>query len=215
MQLKFRENTLDEYIWKEQSSYLNKLILDKNDIWLDAGVNIGCFAISIAEKVCQVIAFEPDKENFELLKENVKISSFKNIEFQNFAIVGNDDKTRDFFLNTKKNKGSHSFLVKRGRDKVIVDCKNINQILKERKINKIKMDVEGAEYEILKVIEDFSKIEFLILEFHFNALKDKNHTKYFEIVELLKKNFNIVECKNDPGKSWNTLIVAKKNEDSK
>lgn len=198
-----RENTLDDFVIKEMPQYRKRIILTKDDIWLDAGGNIGAFSNEFNEEVKQIISFEPDKENFELMVRNTK--DLKNVINNNLALVGNNDKERSFFLNVKRNKGTHSFLVKRGRDKVTVNCVNINEVIKKYNINKIKMDVEGAEYELIKVI-NFTNITEIVLEFHFSMLKDKDHSKFDEIIEILESNFNKVIRKEKIGGDWTTLI---------
>jgi hypothetical protein len=122
----------------------------------------------------------------------------------NKALVGTNDVTRDFYINRLKNKGTHSFLVKRGRMKTIVKCENINDILKKYQINVIKMDVEGSEYELLNNMK-FTNIDELVFEYHFLVLK---HEKYFELIKKLEYIFKYVEYKKDPKKCWTTLIYC-------
>jgi len=204
--MKTRENTLDKYVIGEMTQYTNRITLEKKDNWLDAGANIGAFANIIADKVNKVICYEPDTDNFELLKENTL--NYQNVVCEQKALVNNSDISRDFFLNIKKNKGAHSFLVKRGRDKVSVNCQNINEVITKYKINKIKMDVEGAEEELLSNL-NFKNINELIMEYHFVTLKDMNHEKYFKLIEKLKTKFKEVVYKDKINKNWTTLIYCK------
>jgi len=204
---------IDEYVLKEIKYYNKKITLDKNDHWLDIGTHIGSFALSIYKDVKMIFCFEPEKENYVLLKKNVELNKIKNIKTHNMAVVGNDDDERSFFINTKKNTGGHSFYIKRGRQELKTKCININNILKTYKINKIKMDCEGAEYEIIKNIDQelLNGIEELIFEYHFNVLKDHpEHEKYFEIIEILKKNFSEVEYLENVKKHWHTIVYAKR-----
>ena len=210
--LKFyiRENTLDDFVIRETKSYLKKITLDKNDIWLDAGSNIGAFAMRISNQVNKIIALEPCPENFSIIKKNLKINNIKNVISIKKAIVGNNDKIRDFFLNNKTNKGTHSFLVKRGRNKIAVNCININELIKKYNINKIKIDVEGAEEEIIFAINDFTNIIEIIAEFHIAVLRDKKHIKYHNFIShLTNNNFN-VDFKDNPKGAWTAIIYAKK-----
>jgi len=202
-----REGTLDDFIVKEVKSYLNKFKEFKDtDVVLDLWGNIWAFTALIAPKVSKVITFEPDEENFSLLLNNTK--EFNNVIPLKEAVVWNDDTTRSFFLNTKTNKGSHSFLVQRWRDEVTVSCVNFNTILEEYKPNKIKMDIEGWEYELLTTAIDLSFIDEIVIEYHFNALRDKDKTKYKEVIEILKNHFKNVEYKEDTKKAWCTIITA-------
>ncbi len=202
-----RPGTLDEYIFKEVAGYSKYVTFEEGDRWLDAGANIGAFSAMISPIVELVAAFEPDVDNFGLLSMNAPMG---NVHRENYALVGNTDTERTFYLNTKKNKGAHSLLKKRGRDAVTVACSNINDALDKYSINKIKMDVEGAEDELLYAIRDWSNIKEIVLEFHLAMLGDKDHSKYFKAVALLKENFTTVRAPENPKKNWHVTISAKK-----
>ena len=208
-----RENTLDEFVLKEQKGYFNKITLTKEDVWLDAGANIGCFSTLISNKVKSIISYEPEEENFKLLNLQITNNRIKNVSIKRKLIVGNKDFVRSFFINEKKNKGTHSLLVKRGRTKIDCYCVNINDILEADKINKIKLDVEGAEWEILNNIKckNWESIKEIILEFHFNMLKDHpKHEKYNQIINLLKSHFSYVNYNENIKKHWTTIVHARK-----
>lgn len=205
-----REDTLDEYVINENlksNSYLKKINLESKDIWLDLGANIGAFAISIAKRVKNVYCFEPERENFEIMKVNIKENKIDNVEIFMKVVVDDYKDTTDFYLNKKKNKGAHSILIKRGREKINVPCCNINSLITNYNINKIKMDIEGYEYFIIKNIDCWELIDEIILEFHLNVLKKE---KYKEIVEILKTKFDVVDYKEDIKKNWTTIIYCKK-----
>jgi FkbM family methyltransferase len=203
-----RENTLDQFVINE-SDY-ERCDFQKEDIWLDAGGNIGAFACKYAKKVKQIISYEPDLTNFTNLKANLILNEIENCLTFNDCIVENEDEKRKFYLNNKKNKGTHSLHVVRGREEVEVSCVNINKIISEFDINKIKMDVEGSEYDLLKVL-NFENIKEIILEYHFNVLRDIEHkTKYYELIDILKNNNFQVDYRDDLKKSWTTIIYAKK-----
>jgi FkbM family methyltransferase len=170
---------------KGYSRYLN---LTKDDVWLDIGGHIGTFSIDTADKVKQIYTFEPVNDNFDLLERNVAENGVKNIKTFNKAIVGNDDEERTFYLDNAGNSGGHSLIAAQNPIKIKVECENINKVLYRNSVNKIKLDCEGAEYEILKAM-DFSKIDEMIMEFHFNLL---GLVKYQEIMDLLGKSFKVV-----------------------
>lgn len=204
--MKIRKNTLDNFVISEQNGYLKKVSLEKDDIWLDAGANIGATAVKFSDKVNSIFCFEPENDNFELLISNTK--EFNNISCFKYALIENQDKERNFFVNKKKNKGIHGFYAQRGRDKVIVKCKNINDIIRSLNINKIKMDVEGSEYELIKIM-DFSNIKEFIFEFHFLYLKDiKTKEKFKEILKIVKSNFKNVNHKSleKINNNWTTVV---------
>lgn len=208
-----RPDTLDEYVCKEvltQGCYIKKVKpITKNDVWLDAGANIGVFSLQIAPFVKKVYAFEPNAANALLARTNLIMNGITNVVLEETALVANSDKERILYLNTQKNKGSHSFHVKRGREVEKVQCTDINRVISDYGINKIKMDVEGAEIELIPAI-NFKNIDELIMEFHFAALKDKDSSIYRSIIKKLEKEFSIVEYNGSPKKAWTTLIHAVK-----
>lgn len=202
-----RENTLDQFIINE-NSYKNCLF-KKSDNWLDIGGNIGAFCIKYADKVNKIVSYEPDEANYNILNDNILLNNIHNVVTFKKAVVGTDCKTVDFYINTKKNNGTHSMYVKNGRIKTTVDAQNINNCISENNINKLKIDCEGAEYEILKNINDYSVIEEIILEFHFNVLKDHpKHLMYSEIYTMLNKYYKTVIGKrpNEINKNWTCIL---------
>lgn len=205
-----REDSLDEYVVRE--SCYNKCNFNKEDVWLDIGGNIGAFAVNYSDKVCAIISYEPDKENIELFKKNIEFNKVNNSILVEKAVIDNFDTEVEFFLNVKKNKGAHSMFVKRGRQKVVVPSININEVLKEVQPNKIKMDVEGGEYQLIKAIEDWGNIEEFIFEYHISILRDSNGLKLKELYGILNNNFSYVNGKghDNLGKNWITIIHCKK-----
>lgn len=204
-----RDGTCDNDIIHE-NSYHNKIMLNTNDIWLDAGANIGGFVLMVCDEVKKVICYEPDKSNFKLLEKVIKLNKVDNTLLFREALVSNLDKRRSFYLNTKHNMAIHSLIPLNGRKMVGVDCANINTVLDKYHINNIKMDVEGGEYELIRCIKDWSNIKQIILEYHFITLHDKDYKKYFELVNLLKKEFVSVKYTENPGKNWATLVYARR-----
>jgi len=181
-----RNWTKDKAIVEEVKWYLNQITLDSEDVFLDLWGNIWSFSVLIADRVKSVYAYEPEPENFGILMKN--INKLINVVAYNFAVVWNNDRIRTFYVNDGMNKGRHSLVVKFDK-KIKVPCVNINDIIEEHGVNKIKMDIEWWEYELLKSITDFSQIDEIILEYHFTYLQDEDRSKFKEILSILKNNF--------------------------
>jgi len=188
-----RPDTLDHFVIRENfgsKQYLKYIghHLDAEDVWIDAGAHIGAFAVSIAEVVNKIVCFEPRRDNFGLLKKNIRINKLKNVTVINAALVGNNDITRDIFSHEGKNTGSHSFMPIRGRYANAVRCVNFDAMLREHGANKIKMDIEGAEYELLYATKMWKHIDEIIMEFHPEQLHDKDLSMFRHVLALLEKN---------------------------
>ncbi len=211
-----RKDTLDEYVIKEARAYGKRVEFRSKDVWLDAGANIGAFACRAAKKVSQVIAIEPAPDNLEVLEANIELQGLDNIVVIPKALVGDDSKRVDLYLNQAKNPGSHSQFVQRGREVIHVPAININKVIRKYDITKFKMDVEGAEYSLIMGIktELWSELSEFVLEYHFAALKDKDHKMFKKLMSKLTKegfNFNGHGPKwNDGMKNWHTLLDGAK-----
>lgn len=209
-----REGTSDEFVVSEVfSGEYNKLNINSDDIVVDFGLNIGMFTVFALNKGAKLVhSYEPDKDNFALAQKNVAMNisdSFRYV-LHNEAVVGNDDKTRDFSINLKKNKGAHSLVAKRGRDTVTVDCVNINHVFNSVKPTVVKMDIEGGELECLPAVQDWSGIREFIMEFHHAHLNDlKTHEKYNETLDLLRTHFSSVEARADTKGAWVNIVYCK------
>ena len=168
-----------------------------------------CWALIKGAK--HVFGYEPEIQNFKIATHNININKWnEKSTLKNLAVIGNDDKERFFYFNVKRNKALHSLFNKRGRDTIVVQCANINSILKECKPNVIKIDCEGCEYELIKSIKSFKGIREMIIEFHHSELNDKTHEKYKEVTSLLKTKFAHVTYNDNPKGAWVTLIYCKR-----
>lgn len=211
-QFSVREGTLD---WENVDEVLNghwdRCDFRSTDRWLDAGGNIGTFCISIAPKVEFVASYEASEDNFRLLCRNLVLNDVQNVVPYWFALVGNDDVERPFYLEPRKNKGTHS-LFKRERHFVErrTPCFNINRALVQHRINCIEMDVEGAELELVYAIDDWSSIRQLYLEYHNYVLRDDSYTKLGELIVYLQERFDTVELDDRPSHRLWRLLVARK-----
>lgn len=209
-----REGTSDEFVVSEVfSGEYNKLNIKSDDIVIDFGLNIGMFTVFALNKGAKLVhSYEPDKDNFALAQKNVAMNisdSFRYV-LHNEAVIGNDDKTREFSINLKKNKGAHSLVAKRGRDTVKVDCVNINHVFNSVKPTVVKMDIEGGELECLPAVQDWSGIREFIMEFHHAHLNDlKTHEKYNDTLDLLRTHFSSVEARADTKGAWVNIVYCK------
>lgn len=205
-----REDTLDEWILNEVTNlqcYFYKLNLTPNDILLDIGMNAGYITL-ISSGLCkEVIGYEPETDNFNLAKRNMELNKIKNAIIINRAIVGDKTKTRRLFINTKKNRGTHTFVETWGRKIQTVRCDNINTVLKKYSPTKIKMDCEGAEAEIIKGIKSFANVKAIAIEYHRRLLNDKDNIIYDMIISKLGEHFNKLKYPFN-AKGWTSMIYG-------
>jgi FkbM family methyltransferase len=161
---------------------------------LDIGANIGYYTLIAAKLVGprgKVYAFEPDPDNFVLLKKNVETNGYTNVVLVNQAV---SDKTRTakLFLN-KTNKGDHRLYdSKDGRPSISVQTVKLDDFFKklDKKIHFIKMDIQGSEARALNGMKALIRRNSslgLVTEFSPGSLKlnGQNPRKYLETLGQL------------------------------
>jgi len=142
------------FIEKFETELIEK-VLRKGDTFLDIGANLGYYTL-IAAKIVgnegKVFAFEPESNNFALLKRNVEMNGFKNIVLVNKAISNKSGKAKLFLSKERNVFGGHSlynneWLNAKENDFVTVDIITLDEFFKDYDgdIDIIKMDIEGAE----------------------------------------------------------------------
>jgi len=181
------------------------------DIFFDVGAHHG-ETIKIYTKnfdIKNMYCFEASSTNFLNLKKKINRIKFKetNLILENYALGANKANTQmkqmiesssstinEINLDSKYFKKKKKLLLRSKNDNFFKMI-NVQQItlkdyMIEKNINKIdflKIDTEGYEFEILKGADNFlEKIQFLILEHHYHDMIKKNY-KYQDINNLLKK----------------------------
>ena len=199
-----RPNTLDEYIFKEIKSSYSCLDIQESDIILDIGANIGAFSKYAMEKgAFRVYAYEPEPDNYELLVINTGGAGHI-LRFQR-AVVGTDQTEIELYINSKKNKGLHMTREVRGRDSISVKAENFCKIIDKLKPNKIKIDVEGAEYGFMPIeFPDF--VDRIVMELHFQYNKEWRPLAIKMHENMLKQGFSVIKEPQFKGKNWTTLV---------
>jgi len=121
----------------------------KGNVVLDLGANIGYYTLIFAKLVGEegrVYAFEPDPDNFTLLKKNVEVNGYRNVVLVQRAIANKTSKMNLYL--SADNKGDHRIYDPNERRKVIeIEAIKLDDYF--RKYNGcpdfIKMDIQGAE----------------------------------------------------------------------
>ena len=131
--------------------------LKTGDVFYDIGANVGFFSIIAAKLVGQggkVYAFEPGSENAKSIRHNGELNNFNQIEVIEKA-VSNTSGTGEFLL--AKYSGGHALATADAppdlAGKVTVDLVSIDDLIASGQIeppNFVKIDVEGAELDVLK-----------------------------------------------------------------
>lgn len=137
---------------------LRKYFNISEGIFIDIGANIGKFSIIMGKKIDnkgKVLAIEPHPDNFKILQRNIELNNLKNVTALNLA-CSNKKGNLQLFLD-EDGTGGHSTIkskkTKTGNNKIWVRAETLDSIIKKEKIKKvdlIKIDVEGAEANVLR-----------------------------------------------------------------
>jgi FkbM family methyltransferase len=158
-----------------------KLNLEEKATIIDCGANIGLSIIYLKKQnpSARIIAFEPDEKNFTLLKKNVQSFGLADVEIKKEA-VWIDNTVLNF-----SNEGSMSSKVDLTSQGTKVKAIRLKDLLHE-KVGFLKLDIEGAEYLVLKDIEDeLGNVENMFLEYHG---KFEQNNELCEILDIVKRS---------------------------
>ena len=194
----------------DESEVLKK-ILKPGMIFVDVGANIGYFSLIAAKLIGdsgEVFAFEPDKNNFSLLQKNINVNGYKNITAIKKAV---SDKvgTAKFYLE-KENLCAHSLTPKINCDFIEIEMISLDEYFKDKKINVVKIDVEGMEPAVLSGMEKLIKANesmAIITEYYPKAILNAGYSPKDYLESLKKKGFRLVNFGNQNGKLVNILCL--------
>ena len=173
--LKTYQEIFVEEIYKFETNKTHPVILD-------CGANIGISTIYFKTIYPNAIvhAFEPDANLFEILSNNIHTNGFKQVELHQ-AAIWTEHTTLSF-----DNKGSEaSHIDNTGQSANKVEAIKLSTILSNLDaVDFLKMDIEGAEYEVVKDCAPYlHKIENFFLEYHGKASDTQKLNELLKLVE--------------------------------
>ena len=142
---------------------------------VDVGANIGVFSLYAARAGSKrVDAYEPNQASFSVLARNVVENQFENrILTHRFAVTGKDGQMVKF---PKASNPTNAILTSdRGEPFELVPTTTLEAIVKSTgRIDLLKMDCEGVEYEILynTSASSFEQIGSIFLEYHNDKVEE-------------------------------------------
>jgi FkbM family methyltransferase len=129
----------------------------RGEILVDIGAHIGKYTLTAAKAVGNegmVVAIEPHPVNYQALQRNIGLNKLENAIAFNLAAWNTDCKLKLF---TGDAAGHHSVKVNRRIGWIEVKARVTDRVLKELHLDRvdwIKIDVEGAEREVLCGLEE-------------------------------------------------------------
>ncbi|MBW6474942.1 MAG: FkbM family methyltransferase [Anaerolineaceae bacterium] len=154
--------TLDE-IWGNQiyKFHANREV----PFIIDCGANIGLSVIywKFLYPKANIIAFEPDPKILELLRKNIDAFGLDNIEIRPCAVWSSNT-----ILCFKSDNSVGGKLVDHmnGSKLINVNTFRLRDLLNQQ-VDMLKIDIEGAEYEVLMdCYENLVNVDYIFIEYH-------------------------------------------------
>ena len=198
-----------------ENEIIEKFHPKTGEIVIDVGAHYGRYTIIAAKRVGpkgKVVAIEADPKNLEILNKNIKLNKLNNnVITCNYAVHSKETKIKLYTPEEASGRTIYNTIMSERishEEKFIeVNANTLDSILEENgikheKVDWIKIDVEGAELEVLKgahKILSESKNIILLVEIHSLNLY-KSIVKYLEIY-----NFKIEFEKGDG--EWRHIIA--------
>ncbi len=194
-------------VWSVKETFLDKFYekhgTKVNDGWVvvDVGAAIGEFTLFAACNFPnnRVLGFEPFPQSFALLNENLALNGVKNVSVYNEAIWSSNGR-----LTLDLTPGEPLQLISQDEEKTSAESLHVPAYTLEKvmareglpQIDLLKMDCEGAEFEILLNChaETLSKIKRIVMEYHDGY--EKHH--HAELVTFLQSAGYQVKVKINP-----------------
>lgn len=134
---------------------------------VDAGANIGCTSLLYANRWpdAAILAIEPDPDNFRLLSQN--LDAYPNVTVLRGALWSRDGTLRI----QNPNDASWAIRVGDNGEGDVVDAYTLQTLMQRSgrlEIDVLKLDVEGAEREILSQGSDrwIDQVKMMLVELH-------------------------------------------------
>jgi FkbM family methyltransferase len=170
----------------------------EGDVVIDIGAHIGRYTIIASKRVGangKVVAIEANPSNFEMLNRNIKLNQLTNVISLNNAVYSKETKIKLYLPGEELGHTTYNTVMSdraRTEDKFVeVSANTLDYLLQLNEItdvNWVKIDVEGAEFEVLKGASNVlskSKDIALLIEVH-------GKDTYEPIIESLRSyNFKI------------------------
>jgi FkbM family methyltransferase len=196
---KVRVNTSDALmiweVWKAKVYDDVRIPILEGDVVVDIGAHIGAFAVRAARQAHRgkVYSYEAARSTYLMLEKNRKLNSLENLSIENSAV---SNRRGEMHLYMPAN---NSILGSLRQDtsgfKEMVQAITFSDIIAEHALERVdflKIDVEGAEFDILFACSDeiFAKIQRMVIEYHEFEGDKRSHQ---DLVNLLdSQGFKVV-----------------------
>jgi len=171
----------------------------KFPVAVDIGANVGGFCVHAHKYFDKIYAFEPLVENYVILEKVLSLFGVENVEAYNNAIHSESHKKLKLRVSSNRKSGSvtcaeidNADLEKTysdlGQECETISLNDIFDTLEIDRIDYLKIDCEGSEYEILENFNNYEKVTMIALELH----GTQNVSRKKKLLQSLEKYYNFV-----------------------
>lgn len=187
---------------------------DRSGVLIDIGAGIGDFAVHFAKRCpsWRILAYEPWDESITLLEKNIHLNRIEGITWVNAAVSSKPGAASLLpgpwgpvsATTVPTNDGTQ-------RNQKEVECRGFDGIVSSIEPEceiRIKMDCEGAEFDILlnASSESLQRIAVIVLEYH----DDLTPHAHEELKERLEASGFEVEERKSPAQAYRGLLIAQR-----
>ncbi len=197
---------------QEYFPYFNVL---PGDTVVDVGANIGSFSVFVAhrEPTAKIVCVEPVQANFAILEKNIAENALTNITPVRAAIADHPGTLTIYHGKGTLHASGSAYAIDAtdAGDKEEVPSMTLGALLDAHGIGHVdflKMDCEGAEYDILFSLPDavWTRIKKVALEYH-NFVAGKNQEDLLSLLQ--QKGFRTVLPKKYQGKAIGLIFALR------
>ena len=149
-------------LWKEiflREIYVLHNTENKPSSILDVGSNFGLSSLffKLLYQDVAITAFEPNPLTFDRLKQNIEGNKLHNVTLLNVAVDGSAGTVRLFVDPADQDGVTDSIIESRGQARSHTKVVDVQAVILSQyltnEVDLVKMDIEGAEYSVMREIE--------------------------------------------------------------
>lgn len=153
---------------------------------IDCGSHIGMSILYFKTMYpgARILGFEPAPETFKLLQANVKRNRLREVTVLNMA-VSNEEGTIKFYGDASL---KSSLFFQEGKNEIEVKATRLSRYI-DRKVDFLKIDVEGAEELVLSDLASTGKldlVEQMVIEYHHHQEKKEDLDALARFLKILE-----------------------------
>jgi FkbM family methyltransferase len=182
---------------------------NKKKVIIDLGAQAGIYSLyaALKNRNAKIYALEPDPDNYKQLRKNIEINKLHGTIIPFNKAIAKEDGKLYFYLSNQSSRSSSLLNIMTSGKKIMVYSISLQSLFEMLKLNRcdiLKIDVEGAEYEVFynspaKIIRE---INMIYMECHDVSRLKKDYNKSGMKKFLRNNGFKVINEERE-------IIIAK------